>query len=653
MRRVQTYRYGLLVVAAFLIAGTALGMPANPEPVLAIQPDGTKIALHIRGDEKVNWQEDLNGYPVERRATGQYVYVAPPGKALVQADLVVGKVDPATAGVQKGMPPRPGAKGVVAPMPFANPALSEPARRVAPAGKVRNVVILMKFANHGNRTLPSPADVNQLFNAVGGHPTLAPSGSVRDIYLANSYGKFELNSTVFAWVTLPHTEQYYADGNSGSGAKMFEAITDALTAADSLINFKDFDKDGDGFVDAIAFLHSGYGAEWGGADADGTDFKNRIWSHRWSIPTWTSAEGVKVSAYHISPALWSTSGTAIGRIGVISHETGHFFGLPDLYDGGAGSGVGSWCMMSNSWGFDGSQYFPPHFSAWAKIQLGWVTPTLLTAPGVYSAPASATNQIVFKITAGYPAGEYLLVENRQPVLFDQKIPAGTGGGKGGLAVWHIDEKKGTNTDGGFPGQAGYPGNNKHYMVSLLQADGKYDLEKGSGRGDGDDVFRGGFVSEISHATVPNTDAYQGGTIVNTKNTLSEISTSGATVTFKYSNGDPPLPPVVTTGRRGFAWANNATAASYAPNAIYAFNSAGGAITVTRTGTGTYAVKFAGLGGNGKAGGTVQVTAYGPGTETAKVTNWTSIGADFVVYVRCATPSGSPTDAQYTVLVTWP
>ena len=93
----------------------------------------------------------------------------------------------------------------------------------------------------------------------------------------------------------------------------------ALSKIDAQINFTQFDVDGNKRIDAIGFLHSGYGAEWGG-----TGYHKRIWSHKWGLSTiWTTAEGVSVYEYHISPSIWGTSGSAIGRIGVIAHETGH------------------------------------------------------------------------------------------------------------------------------------------------------------------------------------------------------------------------------------------------------------------------------------------------------------------------------------------
>jgi M6 family metalloprotease-like protein len=511
--------------------GLLRGMSASPFPFHEEQPDGTPISLFLRGGVNLHWLEDSNGFTV-LEDQGSYVYAKlDPDGLLVPTPLMVGKGDPHSIGLAPGTLPKP--SPTAQPTALRNPVPAgavTPPSLISPAGNVKNVVILMRFANHTGRTLPTVANFTTIFNAVGGDPTIAPSGSVRDVYYENSFGTMTLNSTVVAWVTLPHTEAYYADGVSGLGLKVHEAIQDALVLADPLIDFSQFDDDHDGFVDTITFIHSGYGAEWGGTDVDGATLANRIWSHRWSIPTWTSAEGIKVSSYDVNPGFWGLSGTQPTHIGVICHETGHFFGLPDLYDtDSTSSGIGSWCMMANSWGFTGDQLNPPHFSAWSKIALGWVTPTIITAPGTYAVPQSETTPKIFRINTGYSPGEYLLVENRQPQGFDKNIP------QGGLAIWHIDENKATgNTDEGFPGQAGWPPNNRHYEVALLQADGNYDLEHNNNRGDAGDLYRSGGVTEISHITSPNSDAYQGGNVVKTDNRLYAVSAPGPTMTFNFS-----------------------------------------------------------------------------------------------------------------------
>lgn len=521
----------LLAWVAISTGSTVHASPASPFPFVETQPDGSKVTLYIRGDERNHWLEDRDGYTVVKDR-GAFVYGAPnPDGSVVPTSMRVGASSPAAGGLTPGLKPAPPVTAMSTALRQSAPsgetsALSAPQQRISPLGSVKNLVILIRFSNHLGRTLPSNADFNIIFNNVGPH-ALAPTGSVRDYYLQTSYGKLTLNSTVVGWLDLPNTEQYYADGTSAGTEKIWEAIISGLTLADATVDFDQFDADNDGFIDAITFIHSGYGAEWGGIDSSGTNYINRIWSHKWSIPTWTSAEGVKVSDYHISPGLWATSGTAPGRIGVICHETGHFFGLPDLYDYTApGEGAGSWCLMANSWGFDGSQYYPPHMSGWSKMQLGWITPTIVTVPGTYPVPQSIDNEVLYLIANNFPALEYLLIENRQSVGFEGDMP------QGGLAIWHIDDLADFYTQG-YPGQSGWPGNGKHYRVALLQADGQYHLEKGTNRGDGGDVYRGGGVSTLSPTTVPNTNTYQGGIIKSTGAVIDQITASSANMSFRY------------------------------------------------------------------------------------------------------------------------
>ena len=254
--------------------------------------------------------------------------------------------------------------------------------------------------------------------------------------------------------------------------------------------------------------------------------------------------GVRVYEYHVNPSVWSTSGSSIGRIGVIAHETGHFLGLPDLYDYGDGSGIGSWGMMANSWGFNGNQYNPPIMSAWSKNVLGWVTPTVVSSSGSFSLRQACENSDMIRIDRGYPSGQYLLIENRQPCGFETAMP------QGGLAIFYIDDN--ANNVLGYPGQSGWPGNGDHYEVALLQADGNYNLEKGQGRGDSGDVFHAGGVNSIgpdgtsAGNAYPNTKPYLSSAHT-VDLTISNISGAGSTMTFDitFGSGSTPSPVSIT------------------------------------------------------------------------------------------------------------
>jgi M6 family metalloprotease-like protein len=533
-RALNVARVSFLLAAFLIAARSALAMPASPHPVLEQQPGGAVIELYLRGDEHRSWLEDRGRFAVVRDR-GRYVYATPDAAGrFAPTQLEVGRHDPRAAGLRPGLRPAPDpASSGPSAGPSATPSGDAPLAP-APIGTVRNLVVLMRFANHATRPVPSTSQIDVMMNADGGDPVLAPTGSVRDAHLEYSYGQLTLASTVTRWVDLPQTESYYAAGASGLTTRIHEAIRAALDAleSDPSFRFRDFDGDHDGQIDAITFLHSGYGAEWGSSDASGTYYTSRIWSHKWTLfGGWIGSEGVRVSDYNISPALWGRSGSAIGRIGVICHELGHFFGLPDLYDtdSSGGEGIGSYGLMANSWGFDGSQLYPPHPSPWSRIRLGWVSATPI-APGLHELRAAELDPGVFRIDAGFPEDEYLLLENRQPRGLDGDMP------QGGLAIWHIDERAGDD-DEGYPGQAGWPQNGAHYRVALLQADGRHDLERGSNRGDAGDLFHAAGVREIGPHTTPNTHAYQYGDVYETGIRIFEIGASGDTMSFRVSMPD--------------------------------------------------------------------------------------------------------------------
>ena len=91
-----------------------------------------------------------------------------------------------------------------------------------------------------------------------------------------------------------------------------------------------FDSDGDGNVDMLTVLHSGYGAEAGGLEK-----KSRIWSHKSKLSSQAfEAGGMRFNDYTITSALWGENGNAVCRIGASVHEMGHYLGLIDLYDKG-------------------------------------------------------------------------------------------------------------------------------------------------------------------------------------------------------------------------------------------------------------------------------------------------------------------------------
>jgi immune inhibitor A len=285
------------------------------------------------------------------------------------------------------------------------------------------------------------------------------TGSLRDYYAENSYGRLQVTGTVVGWYHSPHTYKYYCntDGLFGTAddygwaksdsAMVWDLVHDAVLAADPSVDFSRYDNDGDGVVDGLFIVHAGPGAEavYG---MDAVSAAGDVWSHKWQIPN-LYADGVVVSNYTIEPE--------DGRIGVFCHEFGHDLGLIDLYDTDYSTeGIGEWDIMSSGvWCArpgDPLGSCPSDLSAWSKEQLGWVNP--VNVKGVRLAqviPPVETSPTVYRLWAnGSLTNEYFLIENRQNIGFDAALtrrqlqyglPLANG-----LLIYHIDETVETNAD---------------------------------------------------------------------------------------------------------------------------------------------------------------------------------------------------------------
>lgn len=87
---------------------------------------------------------------------------------------------------------------------------------------------------------------------------------------------------------------------------------------------------------------------------------------------------------------------------------------------------------------------------WVKIQSGWLEPIEIAEDGEYIIEVSAMNPSVYTIRDRFPSSEYILIENRQPIGWDEYL------WEGGLLIWHIDDNADNNCERGYPGQFGWP-----------------------------------------------------------------------------------------------------------------------------------------------------------------------------------------------------
>lgn len=484
-------------------------------PAKVIQPNGNNITVFLKGDERLHWNEDDAGYLITKsEVTNAWVYAVVDNGLIQQTPYVVGAINPAMLGLSKNefLKLKPTDKQYKDPM-----SAKDLSAQVITTGAMKNLVVLVNFSD---LTIPySRQQYDDLFNKTG-YTYDGAVGSVKDFYHEVSYNALTVDSVVVEPVTLDYGYAYYGgNDSSGNDLRPREMVQQALAKLKARgFNFQQVDSDGDGWIDGLTIIHAGGGEEYSGNDG------NYIWSHKWSLISTVTYDGVKMKEYHTEPARrgWDSSPSTQGitRIGVICHEHGHFLGLPDLYDTTYNSyGAGDFCLMAGgSWGGN-SGHRPTHMSAWCKVKLGWVTPTLVSPNGTQTINTFATTGQIYKAETTCGSKQYFLIENRQGVGFDASVP----GSQRGLLIWHVDENKTSNDD------------KTHYMVDLEEASCTQHLEQKINEGDDADYFRAGNATSFDATTCPNSKCYSGSS---SEVKILNISATGTSMTFDTLIGTP-------------------------------------------------------------------------------------------------------------------
>lgn len=497
-------KYKLYLTACLLVLGLscAHAVPAKKgvKRILKLA-DGTSVVAELKGDEFASyWQAD-------------------DGKCYVQdIDSRTFKITDKAQVVNRGLAKRQKANEER----IKRVAKRGPKREITGAfshftGTKKGLIILVNFKDVKFGRTHTRTMFDNIANKIGFTNSLGFKGSVKDYFLAQSNGQFELDFDVVGPYTLSQNMAYYgAHSKDGlQDVKPGHMILEACQMADKDVNYKDYDWDGDGEVDQVFVIYAGFGEADGGSE-------DTIWPHESQLSTWVSKpyetkDGVSVNTYACgNENTYDMLGRSrINGIGTICHEFSHCLGYPDLYDTNYSNfGMGSFDLMCSG-SYNGESFCPPNYSAYEKWVAGWIKPTILDKPASVKGMQAQDVKYgqAFVVYNDNNKNEYYLIENRQQNvgIWDKLLPAS------GMMITHVDydeniwEWNNVNTIVNYSNQYGPEyayRDNDHQRLTIFHADNE---EGSSADSQAGDLYPYKDNNSLTDTSSPAATIYQGGT----------------------------------------------------------------------------------------------------------------------------------------------
>lgn len=436
-----------LFLMFFLIAGMLIAAPLKNVPQILKQPDGTIINCFASGDEYYHWLHDKDGYTITFNTQLKFwVYAERKGAELIATDFIVGKVNPASTGLEKWLMP---AESILS-QKFQSAVAAKNSYRLYKTtgatglskGTMTNILIFVRFADQPE--FDSPLSVYKAkFEG-----STAASLSLKTYYESISYNQFHCaaayfpapnGETVISYKDI-HVRDYYrkkevspdsgyatADDGNLRMAKLHDRAINAIKS--QIPTTLNIDSDNDGNVDNIVFVMRGSPEGWGEV----------LWPVQGNFAFEEQINGKKIGVYN-------QQYDAEMNVSVICHEVFHTLGAPDLYhykpEQKYLNPVGTWDLMEA----DGNQ----NMVAYMKYKYGkWigVIPEIKNS-GTYTLNplgGNDTTKICYKIKSPNSSTEYFMIEYRNKTLpFETNIPST------GVIIYRIN----TAADG--KGNSDYP-----------------------------------------------------------------------------------------------------------------------------------------------------------------------------------------------------
>jgi immune inhibitor A len=317
--------------------------------------------------------------------------------------------------------------------------------------------------------------VEKLMN--GNDPINGNISSVNRFIKDISNGKVNYECDVIGPVRLSNPRTFYdRPGDLDNEAKgTVEFIEDSIRTAISSgkLQLQKYAEDG-----VVIAMNFGYA----GTQPNYPDYS--LWPHSFNYEKFEIEQPWKNEPQQASIAEYQMTNMGLKLqdlvIGTMVHENSHMlFRFPDLYDSDySSSGLGPYCLMAAG-SRAGLGKRPCNANAFLRERTGWYDQRieLNGMNGALDIEHNFTK--VYKYTCS--KNEFFILEARLKREHDTELPAE------GLAIYHVDTNQKNNMNESQTAE-------DHYLISLIQADGKQELEASRGaQGDQGDLFVSGQV----------------------------------------------------------------------------------------------------------------------------------------------------------------